>query len=93
CENDGRRKVLKTMVGGASAVAAYNLLPAKWGKPYVESIFLPAHAATSGTSVTGLKVTRIAGDAATKTVTVRVSGSVSPAMAGVPVTIVATPVK
>lgn len=47
-ENVGRRKVVKTMVGGAATLAAYNLLPARWGAPYIESIFLPAHAATSG---------------------------------------------
>jgi hypothetical protein len=50
-ENAGRRKVVKTIVGGVSAVAAYNLLPAKWGTPIIESVFLPAHAATSGVEV------------------------------------------
>ncbi len=49
-EDKGRRKALKTIVGGVTAIAAYNLLPAKWNVPYVESVFLPAHAATSGTT-------------------------------------------
>lgn len=47
-ENLGRRKAVKTIVGGVTAVAAYNLLPAKWGKPIIEQVFLPAHAQTSG---------------------------------------------
>lgn len=49
-ESSSRRKAVKTIVGGVTALAAYNLLPARWGKPYVESVFLPAHAATSGES-------------------------------------------
>jgi len=49
-ENSGRRKVIKALVGGATTIAAYNLLPAKWGTPIIESVFLPAHAATSGIS-------------------------------------------
>ncbi|MFT5697441.1 MAG: hypothetical protein ACI8ZB_000289 [Desulforhopalus sp.] len=50
-----RRKAMKTLVGGVTTIAAYNLLPSKWGTPYVESVFLPAHAATSGslTDLTG----------------------------------------
>jgi len=48
-EKDGRRKAIKTIVGGAAAFTAYNVLPVKWGTPIIEQIFLPAHAATSGT--------------------------------------------
>jgi len=47
-ESSSRRKAVKTLVGGVTALAAYNLLPAKWGTPVIEQIFLPAHAATSG---------------------------------------------
>ncbi len=47
-ESSSRRKAVKTLVGGVTALAAYNLLPAKWGTPVIDSIFLPAHAATSG---------------------------------------------
>ncbi len=47
-ENSGRRKAIKAVVGGVATVAAYNMLPAKWGTPLVESVFLPAHAAASG---------------------------------------------
>lgn len=47
-KNVSRRNAIKTIVGGVSAIAAYNFLPVQWSKPYVESVFLPAHAATSG---------------------------------------------
>jgi hypothetical protein len=47
-EDAGRRKAVKTIVGGVAAVAAYNVLPSKWGVPVIEQVFLPTHAATSG---------------------------------------------
>ncbi|SDO94846.1 hypothetical protein [Desulforhopalus singaporensis] len=47
-KNPERRKAVKTIVGGLTAVAAYHTLPSKWGTPIVDQIFLPAHAATSG---------------------------------------------
>ncbi len=50
CENFERRKVVKGIVGGITAVTAYSLLPARWDTPLIESVFLPAHAATSGNS-------------------------------------------
>ncbi len=43
-----RRKAVKTIAGGITALAAYHTLPAKWEKPILESIFIPAHAQTSG---------------------------------------------
>lgn len=43
-----RRKVVKNLVFGVSALAAYSALPTKWGTPIIEQVFLPAHAATSG---------------------------------------------
>ena len=49
-----RRKAIKTIVSGVTAVAAYHALPAKWGSPIVEQVFLPAHAITSGITITGL---------------------------------------
>ena len=42
-----RRKAVKTIAGGITALAAYHTLPAKWEKPILESIFIPAHAQTS----------------------------------------------
>ncbi len=44
-----RRKAVKTIAGGITALAAYHSFPASWEKPIVESIFIPAHAQTSGT--------------------------------------------
>lgn len=46
-ENQGRRKIVKNIVFGVSAIAAYNAFPAKWGTPILEQVFLPAHAQTS----------------------------------------------
>ena len=42
-----RRKAVKTIAGGITALAAYHTLPARWEKPIIESIFVPAHAQTS----------------------------------------------
>lgn len=55
-DSAGRRKALKTIVGGVTALAAYNVLPSKWGTPIIEQVFLPAHAATSGTVTASLTV-------------------------------------
>jgi len=46
-----RRKAVKTIAGGITALAAYQYLPAKWETPIIESIFIPAHAQTSGTGI------------------------------------------
>lgn len=43
-----RRKAVKTIAGGITAFATYQYLPAKWETPIIESIFIPAHAQTSG---------------------------------------------
>lgn len=43
-----RRKVIKSMVTGATMLTALHILPTKWGTPIIEQICLPAHAATSG---------------------------------------------
>ncbi len=100
-ENSGRRKVVKTIVGGVTAIAAYNVLPVRWGTPIIESVFLPAHAATSGevespttsTPDSG-PVTISIGDPCEVTITnitpqifFTVSGFVVPAVSGLPVDI------
>lgn len=46
--DQGRRKAVKVIVGGMTAMAAYHVLPEKWGVPVIEQVFLPAHAAASG---------------------------------------------
>jgi hypothetical protein len=92
-ENAGRRKAVKTIVGGVTAIAAFNLLPAEWGTPIIETVFLPAHAATSGTSLNDpCTVTLVSGSETSDVVVVRVSGFVTPATGSLPTTIVATPV-
>lgn len=46
-----RRQAVKSIVSGVSALAAYHTFPTTWSKPIVEQIFLPAHAATSGSTI------------------------------------------
>lgn len=89
-QNKSRRKAVKTIVGGVTAVAAYHALPAKWGTPIIEQVFLPAHAVTSGTTITGLTVTRVSGDTSSSSVVVTISGQLNPPEAGVPVNIAVT---
>ncbi len=95
-ENAGRRKIIKNIVGGVTTLAAYNLLPAKWGVPLVESVILPAHAATSGTSmhdpcsITWTEFIDI-GDLANASMRFQVTGYVSPPTGGVSIHIVVTP--
>ena len=92
-ENKSRRKAVKTIVGGLTALVTYNVLPVKWNKPVVESIFLPAHAATSGTSLHDpCSLSLISGSRNTNTVVIQVNGYVVPATANLPTTVVAMPV-
>lgn len=91
-ENQERRKLCKTIVGGVTAVTAYHYLPARWTAPLIESIVLPAHAATSGTALFDpCTVIRMAGTQSTDSVRVRVNGYVTPAVGGLSTEIVATP--
>lgn len=92
-ENFGRRKAVKTIVGGVAAVSAYHLLPTTWNAPIIEMIFLPAHAATSGTSLHDpCKVTLVSGNQSTNGVVVGISGFVTPPTANLQTKIVATPI-
>ncbi|MCP4007879.1 MAG: twin-arginine translocation signal domain-containing protein, partial [Proteobacteria bacterium] len=45
--NDSRRKLLKTIAAGSGAVVAGKSLPESWSKPVIDSVILPAHAATT----------------------------------------------
>ena len=88
-ESAGRRKAVKTIVGGVTAVAAYNFLPAKWGAPVIESVFVPAHAATSGTILNDpCSVELLQGNQTTDSVTVKVTAFVTPPTANLPVKVV-----
>lgn len=89
-EGLSRRQIVKQIAGGVSAIAAYNLLPSKWNTPIIEQIFLPVHAATSGTVIKDpCEVTRISGYQDSDQVRVNISGFVTPPVAGLPTTIVA----
>ncbi len=59
---DNRRTALKTMLVGAGVTTASRAGPAKWRKPLIESILLPAHAATTpgATTTPGVTTTTIA---------------------------------
>ena len=46
------RKLLKFIIAGSGAVVAGKTLPESWAKPIVDSVTLPAHAVTSGYSIT-----------------------------------------
>jgi len=42
-----RRRLLKKLAAGSGALGAVSALPEKWRKPVVDSVILPAHAATT----------------------------------------------
>lgn len=90
-ENEGRRNAVKKIVGGTAAIAAYYILPSKWGTPVIEQVFLPAHAATSGSTITNLQLQIVNGDTTTDSVDVRITGSVVPATSGTTVNLTLTP--
>jgi len=46
--NDSRRKLLKSIAAGSGAVVAGKSLPESWSKPVIDTVMLPAHAATTG---------------------------------------------
>ena len=46
-ENPTRRKLIKSAVAGGAVVTAAELMPTNWTKPVIQSVVLPAHAATT----------------------------------------------
>ena len=87
-----RRKAVKQIVGGVSALAAYNMLPVKWEKPIIEQIFLPAHAAVSGITLSDpCTAELVSGNQESSIDVIRVSGFVTPPVGGLEVTIEGTP--
>lgn len=47
-DDPGRRRVVKTFASGTAVIAAYHVMPVKWGRPVIKHVFLPAHAASTG---------------------------------------------
>ena len=47
-KNKARRRILKTLVTGGSALTASKVTPDQWIKPVVESVIIPSHAQTTG---------------------------------------------
>jgi len=90
-----RRKAVKTIAGGVSALAAYHTLPVNWSTPIIEQIFIPAHAQTSGCVGCSLEdpctAELVSGDQSSSIDVIRVSGIVTPPVGGLEVTIEATP--
>lgn len=87
----GRRKAVKTLVSCVTVLAAYHVLPTRWETPIIESISLPAHAATSGTSLHDpCEVTWIEGYQDSHAVIIKVTGYVTPPTKGLATKIVAT---
>ena len=87
-----RRKAVKQIVGGVSAIAAYNMLPVKWERPIIEQIFLPAHAAVSGITLSDpCTAELVSGNQESSIDVIRVAGFVTPPVAGLEVTVAATP--
>ena len=50
--SESRRKLLKSIAAGRGAIVAGKSLPENWTKPVVDSVLLPAHAQTSGCTIT-----------------------------------------
>lgn len=91
-KNTSRRKAVKTIVGSVGAITAYHMMPVNWSTPIIEQIFLPAHAAVSGLTLSDpCQIILISGDQTSVTVQISVSGSVSPPTGDLPVSIVVTP--
>lgn len=80
--SEQRRESLRRILAGGGIVIGADSLPSKWGKPLIDSVVLPAHAATSLADPCALNVTPVSGG-----VQVVVSGFVSPPTGGVNVDI------
>ena len=91
-KNSSRRRAVKTIAGGVGALAAYHVLPVNWSTPVLEQIFLPAHAAVSGITLSDpCTAELVSGNQESSIDVIRASGFVTPPVGGLDVTIVATP--
>jgi len=91
-QNRSRRSALKKLAIGAGVLAGYQVLPKQWTKPLIEQVVLPAHAQTSGFSLTDPceSITLVSGNQSSTTVIIKVQGSISPPIANVAINIAAT---
>jgi hypothetical protein len=86
----GRRKAMCKIAVGVGALAGYSMLPEQWTKPIIDQIVLPAHAGTSGSALHDpCTVEKVEGDRNSETVSIRVTGFVTPPTANLPVLIIA----
>ncbi len=91
-QNASRRRAVKTIAGGVGALAAYHVLPVNWSRPIVEQVFLPAHAAVSGITLSNpCTVELVSGNQNSSIDVIRVSGFVTPPVGGLQVAIAALP--
>ncbi|KAB2888887.1 MAG: hypothetical protein F9K32_14865 [Desulfobulbaceae bacterium] len=85
--NEGRRKALKKIAAGTSVLIGYSILPEEWSLPIIQSVVLPAHAATSGEvppppvvpSFVQCTIEWLDGDQLTQNISFVVTGSITPA--------------
>lgn len=52
-QKTGRRKLLKSIATGSSAIVAVKSFPETWAKPVVNAVILPTHAATTDDTGSG----------------------------------------
>lgn len=89
--DQGRRNAMRKIAVGMGVLATYSILPDQWTKPIIGQVVLPAHAATSGSTLNDpCSVVLTAGTQSTASVTILVTGFVTPPTANVPIAIVAT---
>jgi hypothetical protein len=82
---------VKSIVGSMAALAAYHVIPVRWSSPVIEQVFLPAHAATSGSSLHDpCSVELRGGDSSSQNVIIKVAGYVTPPTANLSVLVTAT---
>ena len=55
----GRRIAMQKIAIGVGVLAGYSVLPEQWTRPIIGQIILPAHAATSGSSLHDLSLIHI----------------------------------
>lgn len=86
----GRRSAVRKIVVSVGVLTGMSVLPEQWTRPIIGQIFLPAHAATSGSALHDpCTVERRIGDQTTATVVIKVTGYVTPPTANLSVLVTA----